>query len=255
MKKENYHTHTTGSDGRLKPEELIKLAIKKKFDVIAITDHYRNPPGFRKWGNEHYSQEHYDLIVNLKKKYKNKIKILVGVEFDWISKYKKWIKKEAKRRKYDLKIISIHWIRKGEKYAPIEWKEEEFEKSVKAFGGSKKVVKQYYKDLREAIKTGLFDSVGHIDIIKMWNKDNKYFSPEEKWYKKEITKTLKLISKNKMKLDLNTSGWRKTTEEQSPSLEIIREAKKLNIPLLIGTDAHKSEQLEAGLKKIKLMKI
>ena len=40
--KENHHVHTTGSDGKLKPEELIKLAIKRKFNVLGIADQF--PP-------------------------------------------------------------------------------------------------------------------------------------------------------------------------------------------------------------------
>ena len=37
--KADLHLHTTASDGRLKPEELISLATKLGLDVIAITDH------------------------------------------------------------------------------------------------------------------------------------------------------------------------------------------------------------------------
>jgi len=33
------HLHTTASDGRLEPEELVRLAVKVGLDVIAITDH------------------------------------------------------------------------------------------------------------------------------------------------------------------------------------------------------------------------
>ena len=102
--KSNYHTHTTGSDGKLKPEELIKLAIKKKFDILGITDHYSVPPRFRDWGNEYYSDEHYAELKKLKKKYSGKIKVLVNVEFDWLKDYKKWIVKEATKRKYDYRF-------------------------------------------------------------------------------------------------------------------------------------------------------
>ena len=39
MSKIDLHTHTTASDGVLRPRELIKLAIKEKLKAIAITDH------------------------------------------------------------------------------------------------------------------------------------------------------------------------------------------------------------------------
>ena len=54
-----------------------------------------------------------------------------------------------------------------------------------------------------------------------------------------------------MIIDLNTAGLRKACAEQYPSKEILEEAKKMQISFLIGTDAHKSEELESGLKEIK----
>jgi len=33
------HIHTTASDGRLSPEEIVKLAMEKGLRAIAITDH------------------------------------------------------------------------------------------------------------------------------------------------------------------------------------------------------------------------
>jgi len=39
MSKIDLHTHTTASDGLLRPRELVKLAIKEKLRIIAITDH------------------------------------------------------------------------------------------------------------------------------------------------------------------------------------------------------------------------
>ncbi len=250
MEKVNYHTHTTGSDGKVEAEEWIKLAIKKKFKVLGITDHYYFPPGFRDWGNEFYSDEHYRKLKDLKEKYKNKITILVNVEFDWLEDYKEWIKNEATRRTYDYRFISIHFIKVGKDYPPLDNDEETFQKIVKDLGGIKKVVKKYYSELRKAIKTGWFDVVGHLDLIKIWNKDNKYFSGKESWYRREVEKTLKLIKKKNMKMDLNSKGFGKPCREQYPSLEILKEAQRMGIPFLIGTDAHKLEELEKGLEEI-----
>ena len=252
--KANYHTHTTGSDGKLNPEDLIKVAIKKKFDILGITDHYHIPPGFRKPDNEdylYYSDEHYEELKRLKKKYSSKIKLLVGVEFDWLKDYKEWIKKEATKRKYDYRFISVHFLKIGKEYISLDYNEKQFQKMIKLSGGIKELVKNYYSSLRDAIKNGCFDVVGHLDIIKIWNEDKKYFSGQEGWYKREIQKTLKLIKKENMKIDLNTAGWRKPCAEIYPNLDILNEAKKMKIPLLIGTDAHRPNELEAGLKEIK----
>ena len=249
----NYHTHTTGSDGKTKPEAWIKLAIRKKFDVLGITDHYHFPVGFRKPSNEmysYYSNKHYLELLRLKKKYKGEINVLVNVEFDWLEDYKKWLEKEANKRKYDLKYISVHYIKTKKEHIPLDWTEEGFCEMIKSFGNVRKLIEWYYSSLRKAISLDCFDVVSHFDLIKIWNKDSKYFSDEEDWYKREVLKTLKLIKKMGMRIDLNSSGLRKPCRERYPSEWIVEKCKKLNIELLIGTDAHCEEEIEAGLNQI-----
>lgn len=252
MGKSNYHIHTTISDGKLSPEELIKLAIKRKFDTICITDHYKLPSRFIE-SNDFYSEKDYNNLKELKIRYKDKIKILIGVEFDWLEDYKGWLKKEAQKRHYDYKFASIHFLKIGGEYSSLDLSEKTFQDMIKKSGGIEKLVTNYFSSLREAVKSGYFDVVAHLDIIKIWNDNKKYFSGEEDWYKGEIQKTLAAISKKKMKIELNTAGWRKPCNEQYPSNEILKEVKKVKIPLIIGTDAHKENELEAGLEETNIL--
>ncbi|MBC8062522.1 MAG: PHP domain-containing protein [Clostridiaceae bacterium] len=39
LKKGDFHMHTTASDGKLTPSELVKMASQENLDIIAITDH------------------------------------------------------------------------------------------------------------------------------------------------------------------------------------------------------------------------
>ena len=252
--KENYHLHTTVSDGKLKPEELIKLAIKRKFTAIGITDHYRLPPGFKDgdYAKNNYTEKDFNQLINLKEKYKDKLNILVGVEFDWMEDYKKWVVKETKKRDYDYKFLSIHYFKVGKKYEAIDIFSDTFDEIVKTIG-IKRLTEGYYRTLRQGIKTGCFDVVAHLDIIKMWNKNNKYFSGKEKWYQKQVIETLQAVKDKKMSIELNTSGWRKDCNEQYPAEWILRKASKMKIPIIVGTDGHRIEHFELGLKRAKTL--
>ena len=246
----SYHTHTTISDGKLKPEELIKLAIKKKFKVLAITDHYTRPKGISldDWGSNFYSDKDYEELLKLKEKYKNKIDLLIGTEFDWLPTKKEWLKDNVKKRDYDIKIISVHMLYiKGEYYL-FNANKELFSEILDLLGNNiKKLVKLYYKNLRKAIKTRLFDVVGHFDLIKIFNEDSRYFSDKDSWYKREVVKTLRLMRKFNLKLDVNLAGFNHPVKEQYPSKWIIDIAKSMKINLLIGTDAHDKKELEYDL--------
>ena len=69
---------------------------------------------------------------------------------DIIKDYKKWIKQESKR-KYDYKFVSIHFLKVGKEYIPVDHSEKSFQKMIRDTGGIKKLVKIYYSDLRKAI--------------------------------------------------------------------------------------------------------
>jgi len=77
----NFHIHSTWSDGTYTPEVIVKEAIKRKVDKIAITDHYLTkktaslPPKYLKM----YVAD----LLTLRKKYSKDIDIYIGLEIDF----------------------------------------------------------------------------------------------------------------------------------------------------------------------------
>ena len=64
-KNANLHIHTSFSDGKLHPSEIISLAVNKNLKYISITDH-----------NTLEAYKHIDVIGN------NNLQIITGIEFD-----------------------------------------------------------------------------------------------------------------------------------------------------------------------------
>ena len=46
---------------------------------------------------------------------------------------------------------------------------------------------------KNIIKSGIYDSVGHLDYIKVYNEKQDLFSEQDNWYKKEVLGCLDLI--------------------------------------------------------------
>lgn len=248
MVKINFHMHSTGSDGHSTPEEVVKEAIRQGINFMCFTDHYRRPEGIDTgWDTTNFHSKAYLAeIKNLQEKYKDKIDISLGAEFDWLPNHTAWIGQEILNGNYDFVMGSIHIIFSGKRYTQFMFSNGQGNKwlaSSNNFGSPRKMTEHYYKNLREMIGSGLFDSVGHFDVIKMHNKNSMFFSEEEKWYKKEVLKTLDLLRKSGMVMEINTSGLVREVMAQYPSLWILEEAKKREIPITIGTDAHNNEQI------------
>jgi DNA polymerase (family 10) len=76
----NLHNHTTFSDGRHSPRDIIDAAVNAKLSHIAITDHYGTTK-VNSLSNEQLVQ-YTEEIKALAEEYKDRIKVLIGVEID-----------------------------------------------------------------------------------------------------------------------------------------------------------------------------
>ncbi len=93
------------------------------------------------------------------------------------------------------------------------------------------------------------DIVTHFDLPK---KFDKRVEDKESVMEKAI-ETLELVKKNDLTVEINTSGLRKKVKEQYPSLDIIKNIYDLDIPILLGSDAHKPEDVAYEFKTITKM--
>lgn len=239
MNKVNFHIHSTGSDGKLTPEEIVKEAIKAGITHICFTDHYKRPEGteVNDWSKEFHSDNYFREVDRLKKEYEDKINIYFGVEFDWFEEHKDWIVGEIKKRDYDFILGSVHFLKFKEKYLILGWFDKFWEEILKKTHPDK-YVREYYNQVRLMVESGLFDCVSHLDVVKVGNVNNKYFDKNSEWYKKEVLETLDTIKKEGIAIEINASGWTTSQGEQYPSEWILREAFSRGIPIVIGTDFH-----------------
>jgi len=232
------HNHTTlcnHANGSM--EEYVLKAIKEKIDVFGFSDHA--PMNYDKKYRMSFEQKnHYESdILLLKEKYKGQINILLGYEVDFLDTF---ISDDIINSDVDYLIGSVHFIN--------EWGFDNPE-----FIGVYKnkdidlIWEEYFDAIRKLAKSNLFDIVGHIDLIKVFN-----YLPK-KSIKQIVTPALKEIKKANMVLELNPAGLRKPIGEQYPSSEILEVAYELDIPITFGSDAHEIEQI--GFKYDELTKL
>ncbi len=78
----SYHNHTTWSDGRYTPEELIKRAVALGFSALGITDHSYTSKGGIKCVRDEQISAYRAMLDELKLRYKDDIRIYAGLEID-----------------------------------------------------------------------------------------------------------------------------------------------------------------------------
>ncbi|MBN2028894.1 histidinol-phosphatase, partial [bacterium] len=105
------------------------------------------------------------------------------------------------------------------------------------------LVHQYFQLIDQGIESGLVDVIGHIDVIK-WalpHAKMKIFS--------EGQRILEHIAERGLIIELNTSGLRKHPGEMYPAEDFLRLAHTWGIPICLGSDAHRPQEIGADFDK------
>jgi len=249
----NLHTHTRFSDGSSDPEDYIKEAIHQGFDTLGFSDHspvpFENNFAIREEEVEKYIQ----AILQLKNTYSFMsaapgINILLALEIDYIPGVTLPINHYHKKHPFDYFIGSVHLVKNEDsgKLWFIDGPDIKiYDNGLKEIfsGDARMAVTAYYRQVQEMIVTQKPDIVGHLDKIKMYNRD-RFFSEEEPWYVKLVEETLDLAAAAGCVIEVNTRGiYKKRSETLFPGPEVLKKIRLLNIPVTITSDAHKPHEL------------
>lgn len=245
----NHHTHSLYSDGSSQPEAYVIEAISKGFNLLGFTEHsplpFDNPFSFKQENREEYIA----LMSSLKQKYAGEITIYTGMESDYIPGISEFFLKTKRNYNLDYIIGSVHlvragrdgelWFTDGPDYTTYDQGLNEL------FNGDiRKAVTTYYRQINEMIETQQFDIIGHFDKIKMHNRD-RYFKEDEAWYTELVDETLHLIQDRDIIVEVNTRGiYKKRSDTTYPGPDILKKIKKLRIPVMVNSDAHKPHELD-----------
>ncbi|MDC7124871.1 MAG: histidinol-phosphatase [Spirochaetales bacterium] len=256
----NYHSHFKLDDGNGELHDYAEYALSQGMNIIGTSPHapvyYENDWTMTEDGLSQYLQE----VKALKKEYKERLEIYTGLEIDYLGKNggpndDKWNIPEL-----DYKIGSVHSMLDPvtNSELAVDGPVEELEMLLKnRFNGNiKELVKKYFQIEEEMIAKGGFDILGHCDLIKKRNMNNRFFDENESWYKKLAAEMLDTLKGSDLIVEVNTGGIsRKATKDVYPSPWMLKRCLEMNIPLTLSSDAHKPQNLNFYFKEsIELLK-
>ena len=153
----------------------------------------------------------------------------------------------------DTGILSVHFIQNSEnKFHCIDFSPEDLEAGVKELlDDPQEIYHRYLMLVKDSIEADLGEyapkRIGHMSLIK---KYQDYFSFPEKFDERNmllIEEILKEIKQTKRQLDFNLAGMYKPyCNEFYPGIQVLSLAKKMQIPLIYGSDAHEIDAVGQG---------
>lgn len=196
---------------------------------------------------------YYNDIQNLKKVYQKKIEIYAGLEIDYFEDSS--LEFSNQECKMDFLIGSVHYLKQfsdGTHFC-LDYSVSEFERGLKYIfeNDIKKLVTHYYSSIVAMANKHQIDIIGHFDLIKKFNSDNKYFNQHDTWYRDLIYKTIDQLKKKNVVFEINTRGnYKGYSKEFYPSNWIIKYLIDNNVPLTINSDAHSPDEIICKFHKV-----
>jgi histidinol-phosphatase (PHP family) len=237
-------------------EDYIERAIQLGYEEITFTEHAPLPDGFVDTTPTQDSalsvndlESYLAQVEKLKFAFEKRIKVNVGLEVDFIEGYEEETKRflNGVGARLDDAILSVHFLKFSSQYECVDYSPDGFEKMISAYGSIDNIYRKYFETLKLSICADLGEykpkRIGHMTLIKKFHK--KF--PSQLTYEYEIQNLLKLIKEKGYELDYNGAGTAKPLcRETYPPRWVIEQAKKLQIPLVYGSDAHQVKELNQG---------
>jgi histidinol-phosphatase (PHP family) len=238
----SYHTHTEFCDGKATAEELILRAIELGMCELGFSAH--SPiVGEEDWCmSEQGAQSYREKLATLKDKYKDKIKVYMGIEQDVLS--------TTPVEPYDYVIGSVHGLRKNGSILAVDSKPDFIPDAISLYYGGDPYlyVEEYFSEVSEVYSRTRCDIIGHFDIVTKFIDRLPLFSTSHPRYIAARDAALEKLLLTPALFEINTGaisrGYRTTPYPDEAVIDRIASSGK---PFVISSDAHTRDSLDFGL--------
>lgn len=215
--------HSTFSDGRSAPEDYIEAGLRAGLSEIGFSEHLTLFLEPQTWNMNPQKIHEYISYIDRLKRNCHKIKIRTGLEVDFFPGRQDEIKEFLNDLPLDYVIGSVHY--QGD--VTVDLGPEFYDgKNIDL------LYENYFNTVCEAASSGLFDIVGHCDLIRIFG-----FRPESDpahLYVK-LAKTMHLSD---VAFELNTNGRNRKIADFYPDRRFLDIFLKEKVPVCVNSDAH-----------------
>jgi histidinol-phosphatase (PHP family) len=163
----------------------------------------------------------------------------LGIEVDFIPGREDRIANLLDDRDWDYVVGSIHFLRDYslDTEAYTVWESGE---------SPDRVWRRYFDTLAESARSGLYDIIGHPDLVKVWGGDaprpdgdlRRYYEP-----------AVEAFAESGVAVEVSTAGLRKPVGELYPARELLELCVAAGKPIALSSDAHEPQTIGHGYEQ------
>lgn len=228
----DYHAHTARCGhavGTL--EQYVERAIQAGLAELGFSDHLflywlpddqRDPElGMAEWELDFYVQD----VERCRARYGKEIAIRLSTEADFIPGHEPALETILRRYDWDYVLGSVHfvdgWGLDDSRYL-----------SGYAAWDVNALYRRYFDLVGQAAETGLFDVMGHVDLVKKFG--HRPTEDQAASYQRLAQR----LARAGVCVEVNTAGLRKPCAELYPHPDLLRACQAAGVPTTFASDAH-----------------
>lgn len=238
----DYHMHTprcNHASGTVM--EYAQAAVAAGVTEIGMSDHSPMPDDFDKpWRMDRSELSDYlQEVEQARDAMSSELTVRVGLEADFHPGTEAYVAEMIDSYAWDYVIGSVHYIGDWGFDNPDTidiWQSWSIEDAYCA----------YFNLVEQSAASGLFDIIGHPDLIKKFGHRAPVNSDR---VNSAVESMLQAVKKADVTLEISSAGLRKPVAEIYPHKSMIKRAAELNIPFSYGSDAHSPSEVGHGMQE------
>jgi histidinol-phosphatase (PHP family) len=236
------HLHSNLSpDSDVPVDVYVQEAVAHGIAELAITDHVDFHPGDAAYAYASFEERERVVRQAAERWAEAGVAIRFGAELTYDRRFEDDIRHHVATHNYDFVIGSVH-VGPDSPYRS---------EVVAAFVTGKtiaEIVQPYFDKVVDAARSGLFDTIGHLDFIKRYL--HPHVSPAQFAAVPELYEPmLRALVESGTGLEVNTSGLRQSPRETYPPQPIVARFRELGgTQVTAGSDAHRADAFAFGLE-------
>ena len=247
----DFHVHCEYSiDARGKIGEYVRSALKAGLSHVCFTTHCDlDPARLEHDGKVNLGGTIVDVGSDWLESYVGEVrkeaasvgaeglKILCGLEIGYVPGIEDAIAKTIGSYGFDFVLCGVHTLGGTDIVSARE------SGTYFAKHSPREVCEEYFGFLKEAVASGLFDSIAHIDIYKRCGLE--FYGDALKTAHQGLAEpVMEQIARRRISLEVNSAGFRRGLEAPYPSLDILKDARAAGIrEVTLGSDCHAPEDV------------
>jgi histidinol-phosphatase (PHP family) len=222
-------------------ERYVEHAIEAGLSELGFSDHLfmywlprdqRDPElGMAEWEHDFYIED----VERCRRQYGSDIAIRLSTEADYIPDHEAELEAILRRYDWDYVIGSVHFL-DGWGFDDSRYLSGFDSWDIDA------LYARYFELVAAAAETGLFDTIGHADLVKKFG--HRPANDQAAQYARLAAR----LGKAGVCVEVNTAGLRKPCREMYPHPELLRACRLENVPTTLGSDAHTPLEVAADLE-------